>query len=308
MARISSPGWVQGIALLVGVTLAAALMRQSFAQEATPDDSGPASAYITDGGCEPNNECRAHFGNIFFGRVVDVVASGRSEGEPDIFYVVYTVDVETLLRRTLAEGPEGREPEGRVQIKVHGLDLPIEAKGRTAPLVVGDRYLFFAGLDMGEGYLVDGEVGFLPVANDEEAAKLTEEFAPLIRQAEQEAQETLARVTEAARNEPLTPPAAEIVPGRGPAGSEVVVSGSGFTPTDVVFLWDEGNPQTLPQVTVDPDGRFQITLSVPEGGTPGPHTLTVGGLGSDVVELTFEVEKAQSQQQRKHAEARDSKK
>ncbi|MDQ2654777.1 MAG: hypothetical protein M3Z20_17220 [Chloroflexota bacterium] len=308
MARISSPGLAQGTALLVGFTLAAVLMRQSFAQEATPDDAGPAAAYITDGGCEPTNECRAHHGNIFFGRVIDVGEVGRFEGELDIFYVVYTVDVESLLRHAPSDRPEGREPQGRVQVQVSGLDLPVEDKGRTAPLVVGERYLFFAGSFMNRGYLVDGEVGFLPVASDEEAAKLTEEFAPLIREDEQADQDARARATEAARHEPLTPPAAQIVPARGPAGSEVVVSGSGFSPADVLFLWDEGNPLTLPQVTVDPDGRFDITLTVPEGATPGPHTLTVGGLGSDVVDLMFDVEKEQSQHQRKHGASQDPKK
>jgi hypothetical protein len=80
------------------------------------------------------------------------------------------------------------------------------------------------------------------------------------------------------------------VPARGPAGSEVVVTGSGFTPADVLLLWDEDNPEQLPEVAVDADGRFEITLTVPKGLAPGRHTLWVEGLGSDVVELTFDVE------------------
>jgi hypothetical protein len=290
MTRSSSSGWGQSIALLVGVAFAALLMRQAIAQEATPEPSGHESAVINDGACEPDNACRSQHGNIFFGRVVDVVETGRFKGGLDLFYVVYTVDVEESLRRTLAEGPEGREAKGRVQIQVSGIDLPIEDKGRSAPLTVGERYLFFAGLNMDKGYLVDAEVGFLPVASDEEAEELTAEFTPLIRQAEQKDQAVIARATNAARSAPQAAPAAEIVPARGPAGSEVVVTGSGFTPADVLLLWDEDNPEQLPEVAVDADGRFEITLTVPKGLAPGRHTLWVEGLGSDVVELTFDVE------------------
>jgi hypothetical protein len=178
-----------------------------------------------------------------------------------------------------------------VQIQVSGVNLPIEEDGSSAPLIVGGRYLFFAGLNLDKGYLVDAEVGFLPVTDDKEEEKLTEAFVPLISQSEQEEKSAIARATDAARNERQSPPAAAITPRSGPAGSEVVVTGSGFSPATILFLWDEANPAQLPEVAAGSDGRFEITLIVPRDLSPGQHTLSVEGLGSDAVAVTFTVEK-----------------
>jgi hypothetical protein len=291
MALSSSPKWGQMLSLLIGITVAALLMRQVIAQDATPTATDAASRVIDDGSCEPNDECRAHHGSIFFGRVVDVVEAGKFPGELNLAYVVYAVDVESVLRHFSSEGSEGRVQEDRVRIEVDGIDLPINDKGRAAPLVVGERYLFFAGLKMDKGYLVDEEVGFLPVANDEEAEKLSERFLPLIRQDDRDVAVAIALATEAARFEPTTPPLAEITPRSGPAGSEVVITGSGFAPAHILFLWDEANPEQLPEATSGPDGRFKITLTVPKELSPGQHTLSVEGLGSDEAAVTFTVEK-----------------
>ncbi len=291
MKRESSQSWGQIMSLLIGAALATLLLRNAVAQEATPEHPGSVSSVIDDGACEPNNLCRSQHGNIFFGRVVDVVELGDFPGELALSYVVYTIDVERSLRHIEEKGKAFRAAQGQVQIQVSGIDLPIAEKGRSAPLTVGERYLFFAGLNLDKGYLVDAEVGFLPVADDKAAEELTVEFMPLIQQAEQDDLAAIERATVAARDEPQTAPAAEIVPARGPAGSEAVVTGSGFTPADVLLLWDAANPEKLPVVRVEPDGRFQITITVPQGLEPGPHSLSVEGLGSDVVELRFDVEK-----------------
>ncbi len=222
---------------------------------------------------------------------MDVIETGRFPGPLNLLYVVYTVDVERTLRQAAADGPEERAAKGRVQIEVSGIDLEIARKGRAAPLSVGGRYLFFAGLNMDKGYLVDSEVGFLPVASDEDAEELIAEFLPLIAQAERVDEAEMASALRTARKEAQLVPAAEIVPTRGAAGSEVVVSGSGFSPAEVLLHWDAGNPETLPVAAVAADGRFEITLKVPKGLDAGPHTLSVEGLGSDVVELTFHVER-----------------
>lgn len=294
MASWNLREWGRIVALLVGIALAGVLLRNAIAQEATPQPTEETTGFIADGGCEPivSDECRAQHGNIFFGRVVDVVDIGQFSKELRHSYVVYAVDVESTLRHILDEGPQGRPAEGRVQIEVSGIDLPIKDKGRSAPLAVGERYLFFAGLDLGQGYLVDGEVGFLPVGDDKEAEDLAQRFAPLIARAQTRERADLASFAEAARTAPKGQLAAETAPKRGPAGSEVVVSGSGFTPATVLFLWDEGNPVgPLPEVQVQPDGTFSITLMVPKGLEPGTHTLSVEGSGSDVVKLKFDVEK-----------------
>lgn len=143
---------------------------------------------------------------------------------------------------------------------------------------------------MDKGYIVDAEIGFLLVADDKAAEELTAELMPLIAKDQQAQQAAVARAETAERSEPRTPPAAEIAPARGPAGSEVVVSGSGFTPAEVLFLWDDANPQRLPEIDVQPNGEFEITITVPKGLKPGKHTLSVEGAGSDVLELTFVVE------------------
>jgi hypothetical protein len=286
----SSLRWSSVAVLLVGILVASFLvLRIVVAQDATPVSSeGPTA--IVDGGCGPIQICRAEHGNVFFGRVVEVVETGKSEDELAIPYVVYIVDIDQSLRRSVREEERDRELSGRVQIKVSGFEMPIRKEGRSAPLVVGKRYLFFAGMRREKGFLVNAEVGFVPVANDAEAAKLIAEFTPLIERAVHEEQAAMARAAVAARSEPETPPGAQIVPDRGPAGSEVVISGSGYTPTNVLILWDANNPMVLPEAPVGPDGRFEITTTVPEGIDPGEHMLTVEGIGADYVELTFVVE------------------
>ena len=291
MAPSKPPRWGSIAALLFGTVLTVILIRNAIAQEATPQPIREPTGVIADGGCEPSDECRAKHGNIFFGRVAEVVDVGTFPGELNLTYVVYEVDVESTLRHILEDGPEGRAAEGRVRIEVSGIDLPVKAKGRSAPLVVGERYMLFAGLDLGNGYIVDSEVGFLLVGDDKEAAKLRETFAPLIVQEQKRERAALTTLAETARQAPKTPPTAEISPDSGPAGSEVVVSGSGFTQGTVLILWDESNPLELPQVQVQPDGTFSLTFAVPKGLAPGPQKLSVEGTGSDVVELRFDVEK-----------------
>jgi hypothetical protein len=138
------------------------------AQQATPTASAETGCAIDDGSREPNDECRSHHGNVFFGRVIDVVEVGKFPVSLNLKYVVFAVDVEGVRRHFSSEEPEGRAPAGWVQIEVDGIDLPIKNKGRTALLVVGERYLF-AGMNLDKGYLVDSEVGFLPVSHVDEA-------------------------------------------------------------------------------------------------------------------------------------------
>src|SRR6185437_6825022 len=53
-----------------------------------------------------------------------------------------------------------------------------------------------------------------------------------------------------------------ITPPAGPAGTQFVVTGSGFTPGDVLLYGfdDPRQPVVLGQVTVSADGRFTVTI------------------------------------------------
>jgi hypothetical protein len=114
---------------------------------------------------------------------------------------------------------------------------------------------------------------------------------PLIDRDERNETTAIAQATAAAGFETTTPPWAEIEPRSGPVGSEVVVSGSGFTPAGILFVWDEANPVQLPETSSGSDGRFEITLTVPKEFSPGQHTLIIEGLRSDEAAVTLAVEK-----------------
>lgn len=67
-------------ALLAGIVIASLLMlRNVTAHEATPVAS-ETSTVLIDRGCAPIETCRTQHGNIFFGRVVDVVETSKGTG------------------------------------------------------------------------------------------------------------------------------------------------------------------------------------------------------------------------------------
>ncbi|MDN4613797.1 fibronectin type III domain-containing protein [Leifsonia sp. F6_8S_P_1B] len=64
-------------------------------------------------------------------------------------------------------------------------------------------------------------------------------------------------------------------------GGAVHVSGSGFKPGSTADLWLFSAPVLLGEPTVDRDGAFAATYSIPASTPAGPHTLQINGLSAD---------------------------
>lgn len=71
---------------------------------------------------------------------------------------------------------------------------------------------------------------------------------------------------------PLAAPAVSVSPSSGPAGSQVTVSGSGFTPGTGTLRWDGADQKT---VSINQNGGFSTSFKIPNGAAPGGHTITV---------------------------------
>ena len=71
---------------------------------------------------------------------------------------------------------------------------------------------------------------------------------------------------------PLAAPAVSVNPTSGPAGSQVTVSGSGFTPGTGTLRWDGADQKT---VNINQNGGFSTSFKIPNGAAPGGHTITV---------------------------------
>ncbi|MGY6501185.1 MAG: fibronectin type III domain-containing protein [Acidimicrobiales bacterium] len=64
-------------------------------------------------------------------------------------------------------------------------------------------------------------------------------------------------------------------------GTFVRVSGAGFEPFSTVDVWMFSTPTYLGAVTVEADGTFDATLSLPASIATGEHTLQLNGIGAD---------------------------
>jgi hypothetical protein len=73
---------------------------------------------------------------------------------------------------------------------------------------------------------------------------------------------------------PSFAPALTITPSSGAAGSTVTLHGSGFTSGPGTALWD-GVPQM--SISIPAGGSFNVTINVPSGAAPGPHTVGACG-------------------------------
>lgn len=71
---------------------------------------------------------------------------------------------------------------------------------------------------------------------------------------------------------PRAAPVLGVSPGSGPAGIQVTVTGSGFTPGTGTLRWDGADKKT---VNINGNGGFSTTFNVPNNATPGAHTITV---------------------------------
>src|SRR5690606_10056013 len=67
------------------------------------------------------------------------------------------------------------------------------------------------------------------------------------------------------------------------AGSSLRVTGEGFEPESTVILELRSDPVMLAEATIDGEGRFSATVTIPEETGVGSHTLVVvGGAGAVV--------------------------
>lgn len=70
----------------------------------------------------------------------------------------------------------------------------------------------------------------------------------------------------------------EVEPASGPAGTEFVLSGTGYSPTEMLLRKDGGEPTTIPLEL--PDGSFQIPVAS-DPGDEGRWTATVNDPAAD---------------------------
>ena len=86
-------------------------------------------------------------------------------------------------------------------------------------------------------------------------------------------------------------------PTSGPSGTYVLVSGTGFGPSeevDVLFI-ENGRTQFLNAATSDPSGAFSVTVTVPPWATVGTATIRAQGKVSHILDTaTFTVTDASS--------------
>jgi len=75
------------------------------------------------------------------------------------------------------------------------------------------------------------------------------------------------------------PTIASISPTSGIAGTSVTVYGTGFVPSDIIYLSDNYGGQTLSPVSVSSDGA-SLTFTMPSGNSVGTENITVGGPNS----------------------------
>lgn len=270
------------MALVVGIAVSSLLLSIVLAQEPTPTALTETAGAQFDGIVIGSNADLARQGTIFFAQVIDVVLI-RTEREttPDAIFpkIIYAVHVDRSLRG---------DASGQVNVSFLDPRLELTRNEASGPLAIGERYLFFAGALTSQGYYpVDLEFGFTPVRDGQHAEELAAEFMPLVQQAEQEERALQRQLSVAARAEPSTPPEAAIAPSRGEAGIEVQVSGSGFTPPEVLLYWGEGSVELI---EVSDDGRFEATVTVPDGLGSGRHAIDIEGSGSDRATVTFVVD------------------
>jgi len=89
---------------------------------------------------------------------------------------------------------------------------------------------------------------------------------------------------------PDAEPTATLDPTEGPPGTEVIVTGSGWPPGDIIDVrWDT----TLAQTTADDNGNIQVSFFVPADATEGEHDVFIRdgepGKGGIDVHLPFRV-------------------
>jgi len=74
----------------------------------------------------------------------------------------------------------------------------------------------------------------------------------------------------------------------GNVGSEITISGSGFTPNATVTITYTSTPEVLATTTADSNGKFSATVTIPKS-THGKHTITASD-GTNSVSTTFTME------------------
>jgi hypothetical protein len=63
-------------------------------------------------------------------------------------------------------------------------------------------------------------------------------------------------------------------PTQGPAGTQVTGTGSNWSSGDtIVVQWDDNPPTTLATTTVQGDGTFTVSFTIPSNATQGNHTI-----------------------------------
>lgn len=274
------------VALLVGLAIATTLTANLTTHAGLRQGEGSpgTSAAIFDSGVVDDDLDRAGFDHLFIGQVVGVSKMGQeptSDPEDPIPLIHYTVDVERVLKGRVAN---------RVEVQVLGIggDGEYDEDGDGAPRQ-GRRYLFFAGRPLDDGsYAITPGLQEIEIDSAQEELRLVRAFEAMIPTAEAVAATKAAEARgRAAEAEPVEPPEVELEPDRGPAGSEVRVSGRQFAPGQILITWDiEGHGA---QAVVDASFRFRTRITVPRTAEPGTHTIRVQDGVSPPVEIPFVV-------------------
>lgn len=229
----------------------------------------------------PNtDEGRARYGNIFFAEVVAVAREDRiwaSDPNDILLAIIYDVDVQQTLKGNAA---------GRVQIWYEGFDYQGPEWVSIGKLVVGERYIFFAGYSpANEWYPVNAGLGVKPIRDDKAGADLVAIFTPLIRAVEQLA-------TPVPRVYPCEDPGEPILTvasGKTRAGGKVRLTGENFVRPNVAIWWDGTD---IPLVTADvgESCSFYVEVKLPRDD-PGTHSIRAEDARGESAEVPIDLTK-----------------
>lgn len=284
-------GLLSYVLVVVGLALSAAFVASMTGRAfdtPSPEETTRDAPIAYDMLIPPTDEGRARYGNIFVGEVLkasgeDIISS--TDPQDKLRAILYDVEVEQTLQG---------DASGRVTIWYEGADYRGPDSGGSGyvhegELKVGERYLFFAGFnDIKNWYPVNATYGVIPVEDDRRAAELVGAFEPLIREAEQLAQQEARAVDEIDRCEhPTQSPTISVEPVRGATGDKVRVTGTGFIRPQVSIWWD-GMKEKLTSTSVELSCEITKGVTIPKA-VPGKHRIVVQDAGGNTAEATFEV-------------------
>ena len=194
----------------------------------------------------------------------------------------FVVDVEQTLKGDAKGAVEVREAGGDSSFAEEG---PASELGPTGPLLVGERYLFFAGLQSDEGWypITAGYTNVL-IRNDQQAAELVAQFVPAIVQAEQRRAEILAADP---CEHPESAPVVKVDPQRGVVGTKVKVTGSDFVRPQVSMWWD-GMDERLGTSEIGEECSLTASIEIPQSEI-GEHRIIVTDARNERGVAVFEV-------------------